>query len=194
MGGIRDTFERVSPWCSGIRKNSGLLLSEFLRIPLHLRETRLNQSEIKQRPRSWASLLSVLLGTGWAHDHFLDILPAFPTWIIRVVLLTFSHIIGAKERVGPATIRILLAPHFQDKALARSPGRHDALTHLAAIHGDEPMNEPSGWLMSRKGSAPHQGLTGVAPPGIKATKAARSTCRGSSNCQSTGWQIPRGSI
>jgi hypothetical protein len=96
-------------------------------------------------------VLAVLGGTGGADEHFLDDFLTLPTRIIRVVLLAFACLVGANERVGPGTIRILLAAPFQDKVLAGSPGRHDTLTQLTAKHGNEPMDLLSGWLLSRKG-------------------------------------------
>lgn len=96
-------------------------------------------------------MLAVLSGTSRADDHFLDDFLAFPTRIIRVVLLAFACVARANERVGPGTMRVLLAAPFLDKVLARSPRRHNALTQLTAKHGNEPRQGLSGWLMSRKG-------------------------------------------
>jgi hypothetical protein len=102
-------------------------------------------------------VLAVLSGTDRADDHFLDDLLTFPTRIIRVVLLAFTRVARANDRVGPGTIRVRLAAPFQDKVLARSPGRYDALTQLTAEHGNEPRDRLSGWLMARKGYPPHWG-------------------------------------
>lgn len=85
-------------------------------------------------------MLAVFGGTRLTDDHFLDNLLALSTRIIRVVLFAFARLVGANERVGPGTIRILLAAPFQDKVLAGSPGRHDTLTQLTAKHGNEPRN------------------------------------------------------
>ena len=104
-----------------------------------------------------ALVLTVLGGTGWADDHFLDDFLAFPTRIIRVAHFAFASFVCANDSVGTGTIRVLLGAAFQDKVLTGSPGRHDAMTQLTAKHGNEPMNRPSGWLMSRKGCTPHLG-------------------------------------
>jgi hypothetical protein len=111
----------------------------------------------RSRVRVTLSRRIVLGGTGWADDHFLEDLLAFSTRIIRVVLFAFARLIGTNERVSPGTIRVLLAAPFQDKVLAGSPGRHDALTQLTTEHGNEPRDRPSGWLMSRKGCTPRGG-------------------------------------
>lgn len=104
-----------------------------------------------------ASVLAVLSGTSRADDHFLNDFLAFPTRIIRVVLLAFARVADANERVRSGTIRVRLASPFLDKMLAGSPGRHDALTQLTAKHGNEPMDGLSGWLISRKGCTPRGG-------------------------------------
>jgi hypothetical protein len=96
-------------------------------------------------------VLTVFGGAGWADDHFLDDLLAFSTRIIRVILFALAGLVRANKRVCPRTIRVHFAAPFQAKMLAGSPGRHDALTQLTAKHGNEPMNGPSGWLVSRKG-------------------------------------------
>ncbi len=102
-------------------------------------------------------MLAVLGGTGRADDHFLDDLMAFATRIVRMVFFAFANLVGANKRVGPGTIRVLLAASFQDKVLAGSPGWHDALTQLTAKHGNEPRDRLSRWLMSRKGFMPAWG-------------------------------------
>ena len=131
------------------------------------------------------SLLAVLLsGAGGADDHFLGHLLAFPTRIIRVVLLALTCLGSADEGVGPGTIRVLLPAPVQDQALAGSPGRDDALTQLTAKHGNEPMDRPPGWLMSRRGCTPHAGLTEARPPKVSSTRAARTASLDGSNCPS----------
>ncbi len=102
-------------------------------------------------------MLAVLGGTSRADDHFLDDLLTLPTRIIRVVLLAFTRVADANERVGPGTIQVLLAAPLQHNMLTRSPGWHDALTQLTAKHENEPRDGLSGWLVSRKGCTPRSG-------------------------------------
>jgi len=102
------------------------------------------------------SLLTVSGGAVGTDDHFLDDLLARPTGIIRVVLLAFARFIGADKRVGPATIRVLLATPLNDKVLAGNTRRNDTPTQLTDEHGNEPIDGPSGWLMSRSGCTPHR--------------------------------------
>jgi hypothetical protein len=86
-----------------------------------------------------ASRPAILGGTGRTDHCFRDDLLAFTAGIIRVVLLAFARLVGANERVGHGTVRVLLAAPFQDKVLAGSMGWHDALTQLTAKHGKEPI-------------------------------------------------------
>jgi hypothetical protein len=86
-----------------------------------------------------ASPLAVSGRTIRADDHFPDNLVTFSTGIIRVVLLAFARLLGAKELVGPGAVRVHLAAPLQDQVLTRSTGWHNALTQLTAIHGIEPM-------------------------------------------------------
>src|SRR5262249_23879716 len=103
------------------------------------------------------SRLAVPGGAIRADDHFLDDLLALAARIIRLDLFAFCRLIGAQERVGLGTKRVPLAAPFKDQAGAGSRGRHDTPTQLTAEHGDEPMDRPSGRLMSRKGCTPHWG-------------------------------------
>jgi hypothetical protein len=83
------------------------------------------------------------------NDHFLHDLPAFATWIVPVLFLGFLPCLVDDDHIGPGTIEVLLSAHFQDKLLAWSTRRHDALTQLTTKHGNEPMDLPSGLLTSR---------------------------------------------
>ena len=96
------------------------------------------------------SCLAVFGRTRWASDHFLRDLLAFPTRIVAILLLAFLRWLTDHHDICPGTIRILFAAPFHDKALARSLGRHDAMTQLAAEHGIEPIDKPSGWLTSQE--------------------------------------------
>ncbi len=89
---------------------------------------------------SSASLLAVSGGTIRADDDFLNYFLAFPTRIIRVILLAFALVVGANKRVRPRTIRILLAAPIQHKVLTGSAGWNDTLTQLTAKHGNEPID------------------------------------------------------
>src|SRR5581483_8766368 len=77
-----------------------------------------------------ASVLAVAGGTGGADHHFLDDLLACPTGIVGLIHLAFAGLVGADERVGLGTIRVVLAALHDDEMLAGSPGRHDTLTQL----------------------------------------------------------------
>jgi hypothetical protein len=86
-----------------------------------------------------------------------DLLP-LPARIIPVLFLgLLVRRAFPNDDIGPGAVRVVLAALLQDEALARGPGRHDALTQLTAEHGNEPMDGPSGWLMSQKGCTPPWG-------------------------------------
>src|SRR5262249_32258992 len=67
-----------------------------------------------------------------------------------------TRLVRAHERVGPGTIRVLLAAPFEDQVLAGGTGWHDALTQLTAEHGNEPRDGPAGWLTSRQACTPRK--------------------------------------
>ena len=95
--------------------------------------------------------------TARADNQFLDDLLALATWIIPVEYLAAAGLAGTNERVGSGTKRVLLVASFHDEAFTWRAGRHDALTLLTAEHGNEPMMNLSGWLMSRKACTLHCG-------------------------------------
>src|SRR5262249_32044922 len=111
--------------------------------------------------------------------------------IVRVVLFALAGLVGADERVGPGAIRVRLAAPLEDQVLARGLGRHDALTQLTAEH------EMSRWTDLRGGSCPEGmkaplGLTRGVPLKVSGTKAAKTTIREKTNCQSTHWWKEQG--
>src|SRR4051794_14055293 len=72
---------------------------------------------------------------GGAHDHFLDGLLAYAAGVVAEHFLGLLAILGRDHHdVGLGPTRVLLPTPLQDQALGRSPGRHDALTQLTAIH------------------------------------------------------------
>jgi hypothetical protein len=82
--------------------------------------------------------MAVAGGAVRADKHFLGDLLALPTRIIRVVLLAFARLVAANERVGLATMRVLLGTVSHDKVLGGSTGRDDGPTQLTAEHENEP--------------------------------------------------------
>ena len=76
----------------------------------------------------------------WANDHFIDGFFTFTAWVVPVLLLGFLGRLVDHDDVGPGAVGVFLGAPLQHQALARRTRRHDALTHLTAEHGNEPID------------------------------------------------------